>query len=382
MRRLYAPFPWFGGKRRVAEVVWRAFGDVPNYVEPFAGSLAVLLGRPTEPRIETVNDLDCYLANFWRATAADHEAVAAFADWPVNEADLHARHQWLVDQADFRERMGRDPKFFDPKIAGWWVWGICAWIGSGWCARPGWESANAGRRARGIQTARVPNGKPPLLGGGSKGVNSQGLKIERKRPMLDRGARGVISNAKPWQQRPALAKRGGIGQLPDLSGDGGAAGRGIHASGKNSGAIMAWMEALSDRLRRVRVCCGDWTRVTGPAVTTRIGTTGVFLDPPYSKKANRATRLYANDDMEISHAVRDWAVANGSDPKLRIAFCGYEGEHDMPEDWRCYAWRAQGGFGGQGDGSNSNFERERIWFSPHCLDHECQKELFSVGASV
>ena len=46
---LRAPFPWFGGKSRVAAVVWRAFGDVPNYVEPFAGSLAVLLGRPHAP---------------------------------------------------------------------------------------------------------------------------------------------------------------------------------------------------------------------------------------------------------------------------------------------------------------------------------------------
>ena len=32
MTELRAPFPWFGGKRRVADVVWRAFGhDVPNY---------------------------------------------------------------------------------------------------------------------------------------------------------------------------------------------------------------------------------------------------------------------------------------------------------------------------------------------------------------
>lgn len=43
----------------MAHIVWSHFGDVRNYVEPFAGSLAVLLGRPTEPKIETVNDLDC-----------------------------------------------------------------------------------------------------------------------------------------------------------------------------------------------------------------------------------------------------------------------------------------------------------------------------------
>ena len=67
---LRAPFPWFGGKSRAAPLVWAALGDVSNYVEPFAGSLAVLLARPHAPRVETVNDADCYVANFWRALAA------------------------------------------------------------------------------------------------------------------------------------------------------------------------------------------------------------------------------------------------------------------------------------------------------------------------
>ncbi len=47
--KLKAPFPWFGGKSRVAHLVWERFGDVGNYVEPFAGSLATLLGRPPRP---------------------------------------------------------------------------------------------------------------------------------------------------------------------------------------------------------------------------------------------------------------------------------------------------------------------------------------------
>lgn len=50
---LKAPFPWFGGKSRVASIVWERFGDVPNYVEPFFGSGAVLLGRPHPPRTVT-----------------------------------------------------------------------------------------------------------------------------------------------------------------------------------------------------------------------------------------------------------------------------------------------------------------------------------------
>ena len=103
---LKAPFPWFGGKSRVADIVWDRFGDVANYVEPFFGSGAVLLARPHPPRIETVNDLDCMVANFWRAVQSDPEAVAQWCDWPVNEADLHARHLWLVQNLPaHRERL-------------------------------------------------------------------------------------------------------------------------------------------------------------------------------------------------------------------------------------------------------------------------------------
>ena len=118
---LSAPFPFFGGKRKVAHIVWPRLGyDVPNYLEPCFGSGAMLLGRPGGAgKIETVNDADRFIANFWRAIIADPWAVAAWCDGPVNEADMHARHQWLVDQEEFRERMHKDPHFYDAKIAGW-----------------------------------------------------------------------------------------------------------------------------------------------------------------------------------------------------------------------------------------------------------------------
>src|SRR2546430_5743302 len=106
MDNLKAPFPWFGGKSRVADVVWARFGDVPNYVEPFAGSLAVLLGRPYAPRTETVNDLDGFVANAWRAIARHPKRTAKYADEPVNENDLHAKHVYLVShRAELTERL-------------------------------------------------------------------------------------------------------------------------------------------------------------------------------------------------------------------------------------------------------------------------------------
>ena len=131
MEILRAPFPWFGGKTLAASLIWRALGDVPNYVEPFAGALGCLLGRPHEPKVETVNDLDGYIANVWRAIQAAPNEVAEWCDWPVNEADLHARHRWLRDRAPLLDRLVEDPDWFDAKIAGWWIWGISAWIGNG-----------------------------------------------------------------------------------------------------------------------------------------------------------------------------------------------------------------------------------------------------------
>ncbi len=191
---LKAPFPWFGGKSRAVHLVWDRFGNVDNYVEPFAGSLAVLLGRPHPPQTETVNDLDCYLANFWRALRFAPDELAAWADWPVNEADLHARHLWLVNQDEFRERMKTDPDFFDVKIAGWWVWGICQWIGSGWCSRPDWTGrTNAGRVGRGIHRKR-PVIDPEHDGHGVHrlSLGNSGMGVNRQLPHLGDSGRGPL----------------------------------------------------------------------------------------------------------------------------------------------------------------------------------------------
>ena len=196
---LRAPFPWFGGKSRAASLIWDRMGEVSNYVEPFAGSLAVLLARPHEGKTETVNDRDGYLVNFWRAVQAEPDAVWKYADQPVIEADLHARHVWLLSQADFRERMLTDPHFYDVKIAGWWVWGLSLWIGDGWCAacneRTNERTANS-QPAQTQRGARHPHRKIPELGS-------------------DRGAEFAPS------VRPSVPTR----QLPSLTGA-----MGVHAA--------------------------------------------------------------------------------------------------------------------------------------------------------
>ena len=103
---------------------------------------------------------------------------------------------------------------------------------------------------------------------------------------------------------------------------------------------------------------GDWRRSVTRFLTTRHGLTGVFLDPPYTDDSERENRIYAEDDLKLGHEVRDWAVAHGDDPKLRIALCGYEGEYQMPPNWSEFEWKASG---------SRNGHKERIWFSPFCL---------------
>ena len=95
---------------------------------------------------------------------------------------------------------------------------------------------------------------------------------------------------------------------------------------------------------------------------------GIFLDPPYSGNADRCEKIYAEESLTVAADVREWAIASGDNPALRIALCGYEGEHAMPSNWEQVAWKTNGSYGMQGQGrGRDNAVRERIWFSPHCL---------------
>jgi hypothetical protein len=255
------------------------------------------------------------VANFWRALQNDPDAVADAADWPVNEADQHARHLWLVSQEEFRENMKTDPEFYDAKIAGWWVWGQCIWIGSGWCS---------------VQR--------PHLGDAGTGVH-------RKRPHLGNAGTGGALCLEEESARTLGTRE----------------------------FLFQYMNELAERLRRVRVCCGDWSRVCGPTPTVKLRTTGVFLDPPYLD--GRRDALYSSDSLTVANEVREWAIAQGDDPRIRIALCGYEGEHDMPDSWDTVEWKARGGYGSQNQ-ARENSSKERVYFSPHCL-RPAQERLFA-----
>lgn len=222
MSNLKAPFPYFGGKSGAAHEVWQALGEVKNYVEPFVGSAAMLLNAPDGKRVETINDFDGFVANYWRAMAHDPAAVARAADWPCNETDLFARHSWLVRTqiGTLADKLNADPDFYDAKVAGWWCWGLCNWIGSGWCSGTGpWVFD-------GVCVVDNRTTKPADREPG----------VSKRLPHLDFG-RGINR------------------QLPHLSN----AGLGINrATGTltRSEFIHTWFADLGERLRDVRVACG------------------------------------------------------------------------------------------------------------------------------
>jgi hypothetical protein len=294
MAKLRAPFPYYGSKIGASKLIERLMGPINNLVVPFAGSLGEILGRSAPAKVETVNDADGLVVNAWRGLVYSPEAMAELCDHPVHETTMHAAHDLLLARApELPELLRSDPKGHDVELAAWWVWGRSCWLGGGWCQDA--EAASAGENG-GMRVRVLGRGGTPYYG--------QGV-------------------AKPQRGH---SKR----QIPRLRGsDGTGVGYGVGVNaGRNRGELLDYFAALADRLRWVRITCGDWTRVVTPAVTTSHGLTGVSLDPPYCHTL-RSTRLYREDSPTLSADVRGWAVERGDDPLLRITLAGKDDEHDV-----------------------------------------------------
>tara|TARA_S200002703_G_scaffold47273_1_gene40911 strand:+ start:37 stop:1110 length:1074 start_codon:yes stop_codon:yes gene_type:complete len=355
MTQLKAPFPYYGGKSRAASAVWQALGDVHHYVEPFAGSLAVLLRRPhlaNRPYYsETVNDVDGLLVNFWRALRGDPDEVALHASWPVSEADLHARHlailRWRTEERLLR-LMG-DADFYDAKIAGWWVWGLCTCVRGVWCNGDGpWVADDDGRFVRQPNTGRGVRRSKPSLSDDGKGVN------------------------KPQHRERGLGDPHPV-TMPKT---------------------LRWLRALGARLRHVRILNGDWTRAVTRGVTHTLsvrerGVAGVFLDPPYG--AEGIDTVYTHDSSTIAQDVTQWCLEHGDDESLRVVVAGFDVEHTALTEagWRVVEWYdtrdggvlSKGGYGKSG-AKGSQMHRDRLWLSPSCLGGQgSQVSIFDLEVS-
>ena len=341
--------------------MWSRLGTPKHYIEPFVGSAAMLLASPQIAPLEVIGDANGFIANFWRAVSRQPQEVAHWADYPVSHVDLGARHVWLMDQRAMLAERLQDPNWpGDPKVAGWWCWGVCAWIGSGWCD---WNKAPP--------KGAAPNGQIPHIGDAGRGVQARG-----KIPLVGNAGRGIQARG----QIPHVADAGqgiqAIGQIPLV----GNAGRGIQARGQvplltnagmgiqavgaaeraeesdgfltSSGRVaLVWMARLAARLERVRIIHGSWSRTLNHHYGAE--KTAVFLDPPYKGFGS----LYGADT--IVSDVEKWAREN---QHLRIALCGHQGDYNL-EGWDVVPWsRERLTFG-----SSKTTDQECIWFSPGCV---------------
>ena len=315
--RLEAPFPYFGGKGAIADVVWQSLGDVKHYIEPFFGSGAVLLNRPgyeSSRHVETVNDADGFVCNVWRSLQFSPDETARWCDWPVNHADLMARKAELIkNESRLLENLVSDDKWHDPVMAGYWIWAASCWIGHG-LTRPG------------------------------------------QRPDISKSGMGVHK----------------LGQRPQLSN----AGMGVQEPYNTN--LYTWFRQLSERLRHVRVVCGDWTRVCGGNWQDKMGDVGIFFDPPYGEKATRDVGIYHKDCLQVADRVREWCLERGDKSSYRIVLAGYYEEHEelLKHGWTAHRWKTAGGYAKLGKGKGLiNRHREALFFSPFCLQTKKQGEL-------
>jgi hypothetical protein len=180
-------------------------------------------------------------------------------------------------------------------------------------------------------------GQIPHVSNAGMGVQAVG-----KIPHVSNAGRGVQS----------------IGKIPHVSD----AGRGYDALLTSAGrAAWVWLHQLADRLERVRVIHGDWTR----CLNHHFGgdDTAIFFDPPY--KSYEA--LYGVNSP-VAATVEDWAREH---PHLRIAICGHLRDYELP-GWDAVRWsRGRLTYGG-----GKTTDQECIWYSPACQPRVVQ-DLFA-----
>ena len=340
------------------------------YAEPFAGSLAVLLAAPSPAAREIVCDTDGLLCNFWRAIKTAPDETAYWADYPTIHQDLTARHGHLIAwREEAAARLSEDPDFCDPKMAGWWVWGLSSWIGGGWCRDlgtgappdtpdqiPCMDSPLAGQ---GVQRRGIPDllDQIPAIDsrGGGQGVRVQRLNVPRthndQMPRISSlgGGRGVQKQRRslpaPFVQRPRHA--------------------GQPSPQAQAGRLTGWFDLLSRRLETVVVLNRSWQAALTPTVLADTATSPkvarcILLDPPYLT-TKRDETIYSSDYQgssdETARAAYAWAVEHGGD--YRIAYCCHEGDFEIPSGWEALEMDFA-------KSKNRAGTRDQILFSPAC----------------
>ena len=360
----YTPLVYFGAKRKAAPLIWRLFGRVRSYVDPFMGSLSVPLACPYEiPRV-VVNDLNCLLVNFWRALQRDPEAVAYWAEYPSSHVDLMARREWLRQQWPTAVQcMQNDPEWHDPRMAGWYVWVISNVIAGHWeYLRTETDDHDAYAQVLAASRRyRLDWDTPPSA------VPADIPRATRKHSMPH------TSEPQGVQLRRTHAVERDVPVLTGMK-------------------LRTWMCDLAERIQEWIILHSSWRPIVSSRVILRIVPsetryTALLLDPPYDAGKIPRTPLYVEDTMDVAAEVREWLFTpNEKDgiipwyhPRLRIILCAYEGDHHPLPDSRTYRWSDRSDAHNMiSDHRRRPAKREILIANPACLDPDAarQESLF------
>jgi site-specific DNA-adenine methylase len=246
---------------------------------------------------EIVNDLDGYVVNYLRAVKYAPDEVARHLDFPRAELELIAYHHYTRDRL--------------PELV----------------ARLGGD----------------PDYYDPILA-----ARWAYVMAHKYDPSLNKSGGWLVHDGRLIYERGAGRIRGSLNSRPSLL-----------ARLVKERRVSEYVAALSERLCNVCIFWNDFVVVAGKAKQPELGIVGILLDPPYPRHLHNYD--YDTDGADVWHRAARWAVANGDNPRLRIAVCGYnDADSDalFPSGWARFVWRRSG--------IGQNKDRECIWFSPHC----------------
>lgn len=92
-----SPFPWFGGKQRMADRILALFPPHNTYVEVFGGGASVLLSK-APGMLDVYNDKDDGLVNFFRVLRDRPRDLV-----PLLELTPYSRSEWLLAGATWKD---------------------------------------------------------------------------------------------------------------------------------------------------------------------------------------------------------------------------------------------------------------------------------------
>lgn len=134
--KISALAPWFGAKRNLAAAIVEELGPHRVYWEPFCGSMAVLLAKPTCV-METVNDLHGDLVNL--ARVVQHDVLGPLLYRRLRRTLMSdVLHREAAERHRARGYAGDGA----PDVEAAYDYFLCAWLGRNGCA--GTQSYNQG----------------------------------------------------------------------------------------------------------------------------------------------------------------------------------------------------------------------------------------------